>query len=124
MALKGVGCISKSFTLFVINKRAVGDIARETEVLWEEKSCFTCTKEEIGQAQPQLYGASYFFVRKTLLGPTAILKRFTAVECLLQKAELDNISMMTLNVQRHIYMACLIEQKGAKEANPTNSHSC
>jgi hypothetical protein len=36
--------------------------------------------------------------------PTAILKRFTAVEYLLQKAELDNINMMTLNMQQHICM--------------------
>jgi len=57
-----------SFTFFAMNKRTVGDIARETTVLWEEEPYSTYRKEEIGQAQPQLYGTSYFFVRKTLIG--------------------------------------------------------
>jgi len=53
-----------------MNKRTVGDIARETNVLWEEEPCSTCIKEEVEQAQHQLYGTSYFFVRKTLIGHT------------------------------------------------------
>ncbi len=32
------------------------------------KTCFTCRKAERGQAQPQLYGTSYFFVSFTLIG--------------------------------------------------------
>ena len=34
----------------------------------------------------------------------AILKRSTVVECLPQKAELDSINMMTLNMPQHICM--------------------
>src|SRR6266487_5311440 len=33
------------------------------------KTCFTCRKAERGQAQPQLYGTSYFFVSFALIGP-------------------------------------------------------
>ena len=36
--------------------------------------------------------------------PMAILKRFTAAACLLPKAELDNMNMLTLNVQQRIFM--------------------
>jgi hypothetical protein len=32
------------------------------------KTCFTCRKAERGQAQPQLYGTSYFFVSFALIG--------------------------------------------------------
>src|SRR5260370_16877377 len=33
------------------------------------KTCFACRKAERGQAQPQLYGTSYFFVKMALTGP-------------------------------------------------------
>ncbi len=35
---------------------------------WEEEPSSTCRKEEIGQAQLQLYSTSYSFVRKTPIG--------------------------------------------------------
>ena len=76
VALAAVGCIPISFTFFAMNKRTVGDIARETNVLWEEEPCSTCRKEEIGQTQPQLYGTSYFFVKITPLGQKACLLLF------------------------------------------------
>src|SRR5258708_7379650 len=53
--------------------------------------------------------------------PTAILKRFTAVECLLKKAGLEKKNMTKLKRKQHICMECLMEQKGKKEPSPANS---
>jgi hypothetical protein len=40
------------------------------------KTCFTCRKAERGQAQPQLYGTSYFFVKMALIGQIAFTGTF------------------------------------------------
>src|SRR6266536_441180 len=38
------------------------------------KTCFACRKAERGQAQPQLYGTSYFFVKIAPIGQTLVWK--------------------------------------------------
>jgi hypothetical protein len=52
----------KSFTFFVMNKRAVVRHLQENRLSQGRKTGFACGKAEKGQAQPQLYGTSYFFV--------------------------------------------------------------